>query len=111
MHKLAFASMLLFSIVGCQKPQRTSDPQLLPIQEMLDSELPLGSSEAKVATFLNTQGYPIEPSQKPGTIVAIIRKIDMQRLEPVTARVTFYFDANGKLNTFELQRTLNQPVQ
>lgn len=105
------AALLFLSIAGCDKVQRTNDPQLQPIQEMLDAQLPLGSTRAKVATYLNTQGYPIEPSQKPGTIVAVIRKIDLQRMEPVTARATFYFDATGRLNTFELQRMLNLPVQ
>jgi hypothetical protein len=104
-------ALLFISIAGCQKVQRTSDPQLQPIQEMLDTRLPPGSTQAKVATYLNTQGYPIEPSEKPGTIVAVIRKIDVQRMEPITARATFYFDATGRLNTFELQRMLNQPVQ
>jgi len=28
----------------------------------------------------------------------------------VTARVTFYFDANGKLNTYEIVRTINAPI-
>jgi hypothetical protein len=28
----------------------------------------------------------------------------------VTAQVTFYFDANRKLNTYEMQRTFNEPV-
>jgi hypothetical protein len=108
---MALASAFILTIGGCQKAQRTSDPQLLPIQGMLDSRLPPGSSQAKVATFLDSQGYPTEPSRKPGTIIATIRKIDMQRVEPVTARVTFYFDASGKLNTFELRRVINQPVQ
>jgi len=29
----------------------------------------------------------------------------------VTAMVTFYFDANGKLNTYDIVRTMNQPVR
>jgi len=28
----------------------------------------------------------------------------------VTARVTFYFDENGKLKDYELQRTMNEPI-
>lgn len=77
---------------------------------MLDSQLPVGTPRANVYLYLSTQGYPTEPSEKRDTIVAIIRKIDTQRLEPVTARVTFHFDANGKLTGFELQRTMNQPM-
>jgi len=78
---------------------------------MLDSQLPPGTPQPNVALYLSTQGYPEQPSQEPGTIVAIIRKIDMQTMEPVTARVTFYFDARGRLNTFELKRTPNLPIQ
>jgi hypothetical protein len=108
---LALAALFFSFLAGCQKTLKTSDPQLRPIQEMLDSELPTGSSQAKVLRFLDTRGYPTEQAQKPGTIVTVIRMIDTRRLEPVTARVTFYFDANGKLNTFELQRMENQPIQ
>jgi hypothetical protein len=56
------------------------------------------------------RGYETEATDKPGTIVAIIRHIDTEKLQPVTARVTFYFDASGKLNTYEIVRTMNRPV-
>jgi hypothetical protein len=56
------------------------------------------------------RGYPTETSEKPGTVIAIIRHMDTARLQPVTARVTFYFDANGKLNTYEIVRTMNAPI-
>ena len=108
---LAIFGFCLFILVGCQKHFLPEDPQLKPIQEMLDAQVPIGTPEANVSLFLNSQGYPLETSYKPGTLVAIIRKIDTQRLEPVTARVTFYFDANGKLTSVELQRTMNAPVQ
>jgi|SRR5450432_571813 hypothetical protein len=111
MYNLAFASLLFLTLAGCQKSPRTSDPALLPIQEMLDAQLPAGSTTARVALYLDTQGYPTEPGEKNGTIVAVVRKMDMQRMEPVTARVTFNFDANGKLISFELRRTPNRPVQ
>jgi hypothetical protein len=102
--------MLVFCLAGCQKTLQVDDPQLKPIQEMLESQLPVGSSEATVIQFLSSRGYATEPSEKPGTIVAIIRHIDTEKLMPVTARVTFYFDASRKLNTFEIVRTLNQPL-
>jgi hypothetical protein len=54
--------------------------------------------------------YPSEPGAKQGTIVAKIRHIDTERVQPVTARVTFYFDENGKLKDYELQRTMNDPI-
>ncbi|MGB8324950.1 MAG: hypothetical protein WCE52_18475 [Candidatus Acidiferrum sp.] len=63
-----------------------------------------------MSSFLAARGYPIEPSEKTGTIVAIIRHIDTQRMQPVTARVTFYFDATNKLNTVEIIRTMNEPI-
>jgi hypothetical protein len=106
---MLLAITLLFS-AGCQKSIRTSDPQLKPIQDMLDAQLPPGTPDSIVLTFLDARGYPIQPAQKQGTVVAIIRHIDRDTVQPVTARVTFYFDANRKLNTFELQRTLNEPI-
>jgi len=97
---------------GCkqQEPGETLDPQLKPIQEMLQQSLPIGTSDATVQTFLSSRGYAIEKPDKPGTLVATIRHIDTQTLQPVTARVTFYFDANGKLNTYEIRRIFNQRV-
>jgi hypothetical protein len=94
---------------GCQKIPRTSDPQLKPIQDMLDAQLPAGTPQAHVLTFLNNRGYAVLPTGQQGTIVTSIRHIDPQTVTPVTARVTFYFDANDKLNTYELQRTFNEP--
>ena len=107
---LLIAGFLFFS-AGCKKAFQVDDPQLKPIQNMLDTELPTGTPEAAVSQFLSMRGYPTEPSDKPGTLIAVIRHIDTEKLQPVTARVTFYFDANGKLNTYDIVRTMNQPVQ
>src|SRR5579883_2962673 len=101
---------LLLWMGGCQKVERTNDPKLKPLQEMLDAQLPAGTPESKVLTFLDNRGYPVLPSGEPGTIVTSIRHIDQQTVTPVTARVTFYFDANRKLSTYELQRTFNDPL-
>ncbi len=111
LRSLIFCGALLLALLGCENASRAVDPALKPIQEMLAAQLPPGSTEARVTLYLNTQGYPLEPGTKPHTLVAVIRKIDLQRVEPVTARVTFYFDANDKLTYFDLQRMLNQPVQ
>ncbi len=108
---LATIAVLYCVLAGCQKSHAPEDPQLRPIQEMLDSQLPLGTPLSNVTLFLNAQGYPLEPSQKPHTLVAKIRKIDTQRMEPITAHVTFYFDAQDKLVSYDLQRTLNDPIQ
>lgn len=105
------AAFAVFSLlVGCKKTNEVDDPQLKPIQEMLNRALPQGSTQGAVQQFLSTRGYPTEPTGQPGTLVTIIRHIDTERLQPVTARVTFYFDANGKLNTTEIVRTFNQPI-
>lgn len=110
---LLFALALLLaalSLVACKKILTPPDPSLRPIQEMLDRQVPIGTSQASVELFLATQGYEQQPPQKPGTLVAMIRKIDLEKVEPVTARVTFYFGANDKLKEYELQRVLNQPL-
>ncbi|MGB2679226.1 MAG: hypothetical protein WAN12_19255 [Candidatus Acidiferrum sp.] len=90
---------------------QVDDPQLKPIQEIIETQLPKGSTPERVTTFLSVRGYELQPSEKPGTLVAIIRHIDLQTVRPVTARVTFYFDANGKLSAVEMTRTPNQPIE
>jgi len=111
--RIFFCSLLLLMAslaTGCQKGYHVDDPQLKPIQEMIETQLPLGSTADRVTNFLSLRGYEIQTSEKPGTLVAIIRHIDLETVRPVTARVTFYFDANGKLNAVEMTRTFNQPV-
>ena len=110
-------SLLLFSCVvafallgGCGQSDRAGDPQLKPIQEMLDKELPPGSSSALVNHFVTSRGYAVEPSGRADTLTIIIRHIDREKLQPVTARVTFNFDSNDKLVSTEIVRTLNQPM-
>jgi hypothetical protein len=108
---VALTAGAIFVSGGCKKAFQVDDPQLKPIQTMLETELPTGTPESAVSQFLSTRGYPTEPSNKPGTLVAVIRHIDTEKLQPVTARVTFYFDANGRLNTYDIARTMNQSVQ
>jgi hypothetical protein len=100
----------LFLLAGCKGAFKVDDPQLKPIQAMIEQSLPAGSTQGAVQEFLSARGYPTEPANKPGTLIAIIRHIDTEKLQPVTARVTFYFDANGKLNTYEIVRTMNAPI-
>ena len=104
------ALLSLIFLAACGKSTRVDDPQLQPIQDMLDANVPAGTTQSAVSQFLAARGYPTEATDKPGVLVAIIRHIDTEKLQPVTARVTFYFDANGKLNTTEIVRTFNQPV-
>ncbi len=105
---LAVAGLLL--LAGCKDALKVDDPQLKPIQDMLEAQLPPGTPEGEVSQFLAMRAYPTEATDKPGTIIAIIRHIDTKNLQPVTARVTFHFDANGKLKTVEIERTTNAPL-
>jgi hypothetical protein len=105
-----FSSLLIFFLAACNTTPKVTDPQLKPLEEMIQKELPVGSTQQQVVMFLNNRAYPTEHTAKEGTIVAIIRHIDTQKLQPVTARVIFYFDANNRLNTFEMQRTFNAPI-
>jgi hypothetical protein len=112
---LPFCSLLLLLALlaaACQKSfMQVDDPQLQPIQKMIETNLPKGSTADRVTYFLSTRGYQLQAPEKPGTLVAIIRHIDTQTVRPVTARVTFHFDANGKLNAVEMIRTANQPIE
>jgi hypothetical protein len=102
-------ALAVVSLAGCHGTGRAEDPQLKTIQTMLEQQLPPRTSEEKVVLFLDNHGYPILAAQKQGTIVANIRRTDTAAMQPVIARVTFYFDANRKLNTFELQRPVSEP--
>lgn len=107
---LALLSAIFFLATGCEKFLAPPDPALKPIQEMLEQQVPPGTPRSNVSLYLSTMGYEQEAATTPGTLVAIIRKIDMEKMEPLTARATFYFDAHDKLTKFELQRTVNQPI-
>jgi hypothetical protein len=102
-------ALALSGLAGCHGIGRTEDPQLKPIATMLEQQLPPRTPEEKVVLFLDNHGYPILAAKKQGTIVADIRRTDTAAVQPVVARVTFYFDANRKLNTFELQHPVNEP--
>jgi hypothetical protein len=106
---LFFVGTLLLA-AGCkQQTPEVDDPQLKPIQAIIDQAVPIGTSQASVEEFISGRGYT-EQSGKAGTLVADIRHIDTQKLQPVTARVTFYFDANRKLITYEIVRIPNAPI-
>lgn len=107
---LLFLAAALVLAAGCKhEAGEVDDPQLKPIQAMIQQALPIGTTQASVEEFISARGYPTEPG-KPGTLVAVIRHIDTQKLQPVTARVTFFFDANRKLNTYEIVRIPNAPI-
>ncbi len=111
---LGLISLFLFGALVCGCKQSAlpvvDDPQLKPIQAMLQERLPLGCTEGTVTEFLSSRAYSMEPSDQADTIIAKIRHIDTEKMQPVTARVTFHFDANGKLTRYEIVRTLNDPI-
>ena len=93
---------LLWAPAGCKGSGHTSDPRLRQIDEMLDAQLPAGTARARVVVYLNSQGFSIEDSKDPHALVAVVRHVDTEKLQPVSASVTFHFDAEDKLKTYEL---------
>jgi ATP-dependent 26S proteasome regulatory subunit len=93
---------MLIVFAGCKQGKHTSNPRLVQIDEMLDAQLRPGTMKARVMVYLNSQGFIIEDSVDPHAVVAIVRHVDPGTLQPETARVTFHFDANDKLLTYEL---------
>jgi hypothetical protein len=109
-YSLLFLAAAMLLAAGCkQQTPEVDDPQLKPIQAIIDQAVPIGTSQASVEEFISGRGYT-EQSGKAGTLVADIRHIDTEKLQPVTARVTFYFDANRKLITYEIVRIPNAPI-
>ena len=92
----------LLALAGCKHSRHTFNPSLKQIDEMLDAQLPQGTSKARVAVYLSAQGFPVESTNDPRTMVATVRHVDTETLRPETARVTFHFDARDKLTTYEL---------
>ena len=99
---LAVTALLFLPASGCKQSGHTSDPHLRQIDEMLDSQLPAGTPKSRVMIYLNSQGFAVENSNDPHSIVATVRHIDTETLQPVIASVTFHFDAEDKLKTYEL---------
>lgn len=108
---LVLAVFLLAAVAGCKTSTHSSDPHLKKIDEMLDAELPKGTTMTRVSVFLSSNGYRVEDSPKPHTIVAIVRHIDTETLRPATARVTFHFDPSEHLTTYDLAAAPDEPIQ
>jgi hypothetical protein len=108
---LMLAMILVVGLAGCKTSAHSSDPHLRKIDEMLDAELPKGTTMTRVNVFLSSRGYRVEDSPKPHTIVAIVRHIDTETLRPATARVTFHFDAGERLTTYDLTAAPDEPIQ
>jgi hypothetical protein len=105
------AVVLVAGVTGCKTSAHSSDPHLRRIDEMLDAELPKGTTMTRVNVFLSSNGYRVEASPKPHTIVAIVRHIDTETLRPATARVTFHFDPSERLTTYDLAPAPDEPIQ
>jgi hypothetical protein len=110
--RLAVA-LLLFALpgAGCKSHSHTSDPQLRSIDESLEKSFPSGTPRVRIELYLNSRGYTLEPASGPQTLVAVIRHIDTDTLQPVTARVTFHFDSANRLATYEMVRAPDAPIQ
>ena len=105
----ACAFLLLAIAGGCNSHSHTYDAKLRKIDELLDAKLPKGTSKDRVAFFLTTRGYLIEESNDKHTIVAVVRHIDTDTLQPATARVRFHFDSRNMLTSYDLQRMPDAP--
>ncbi len=97
---------------GCKRTvHHTSDFRLQKIDAMLNAALPPGTARARVEYFLNSRGYRIEDSSDRNAIVAVVRHVDTDTLQPATARATFHFDSNNKLTSYELQPAPDAPLR
>jgi hypothetical protein len=105
------ALFLAFSIYGCKSTAHTSDSRLEKIDEMLNTQLPRGTPRSRLEFFLNSRGYQLEDSPDKNSLVAVVRQIDTDTLQPRTARVTFHFDLNDKLVSYELEAAPDAPLQ
>jgi len=103
--------LLLAIAAGCSSHTHTYDPKLRKIDELLDARLPKGTSRSRVGFFLTTRGYKVEGSPDVRTVIAVVRHIDTETLQPSTARVIFHFDANDRLISYDLQRAPDLPFQ
>ena len=105
------ALFLVFSSYGCKSNAHTSDSRLQKIDEMLNTQLPQGTPRSRLEFFLNSRGYKLEETADKNSLVAVVRQIDTATLQPRTARVTFHFDLNDKLVSYELQSAPDVPLR
>jgi hypothetical protein len=103
--------LLVFAGYGCKRTAHTSDPHLKKIDELLNAQLPPGTPRSRVDFFLNSRGYRIVYAPDKTTIVAVVRHIDTETLQPATARVTFHFNSNEKLISYDMQAAPDDPLQ
>jgi hypothetical protein len=105
------ALVCLLTASGCKSHSHTSDSRLQKIDEMLNSKLPPGTPMSRVDHFLKSRGYTVEDSPDKNSLVAVVRHVDTDTLQPVTARVTFHFDSNANLISYDLQSAPDAPLR
>jgi hypothetical protein len=105
------ALLSLSSASGCKSHSHTSDSRLQKIDEMLNTQLPPGTPMSRVDHFLKSRGYIVEDSPDKNSLVAVVRHVDTDTLQPATARVTFHFDSNRNLISYELQSAPDVPLR
>ena len=111
---LLLACVALFSLLsaaGCKSHSHTSDSRLQKIDEMLNTQLPPGTPMSRVDHFLKSRGYIVEDSPDKNSLVAVVRHVDTDTLQPATARVTFHFDSNANLISYDLQSAPDAPLR
>ena len=109
-----FALLLVFCLAAgaCKSDSaHTSDPQLKGIDQLLNAQLPPGTPSSRVMNFVHTRGYEQRDSVEPHTLVVIVNHVNPETIQPEAARVTFHFDANDKLVSYDLQPASTLPVR
>ena len=103
--------VLILGAPGCNTAgPHTSDPKLKGIDELLAAQLPVGTPMPRVLHFLNSRGYAISTAPDAHSIVATVHHINTETLQPEAARITFHFDANDKLTSYDLEPASTLPI-
>lgn len=107
---LLFVLFVFFTLAGCNRGGRSVAPRFRQIDAMLSAKLPKGTTRSRVIYFLSSRGYPLADGSEKDSIVSTVQQVDTQTLQPVVARVTFHFDSNDRLTSYDLQPAPEAPV-
>ena len=107
---LLFLLLVVCAFAGCKKGGRSVAPRFRQIDAMLSAKLPQGTTRSRVIYFLSSRGYPMADGPEKDSILSTIQQVDTQTLQPVVARVTFHFDSNDRLTSYDLQPAAEAPV-
>jgi hypothetical protein len=94
---------------GCQRKQREPAGRE-EMRELIDSEIPTGSSESQVVAFLDRHGFKYSnelPSQR--AIFSVARDSSSKNLVNTSLHVTFRFDEERKLHDYTISESLVGP--